>query len=174
MTTSGFTLSICLYVLLSDAKCLPVKNSIKRVNAYWGCQSLLAASVPSSWPWNPIWTLMKGLSVPEARQRRVFASLYITPPLLLWSEPGASFFFFLPLGEPPGKKQFINSSSAFKPYQVWCGGDWQLHQLILQESAESAQSCGYIGVDGKGGLLVFMQQQGYWGGGVGGGGGTAV
>lgn len=36
---------------------------------YGGCQSLLAASVPSSWPWNPIWTLMKRLSTPEAWQR---------------------------------------------------------------------------------------------------------
>lgn len=24
----------------------------------------------------------------------------------------------LPLGEPPSKKQFVNGSSAFKPYQV--------------------------------------------------------
>lgn len=33
---------------------------------YRECQSPLAASVPSSWPWNPIWTLMKRLSMPRA------------------------------------------------------------------------------------------------------------
>ena len=64
----------------------------------------------------------------------------------------------LPLGEPPGKKQFVNGSSAFKLDHVWCGSDWHLHQLILRQSAESV-----LRVDGKVGLLVFMQQKGYRG-----------
>lgn len=40
-----------------------------------GNRSAAVASLPSTWPWNPIWELMKCLSMPDGQRRRVFAFL---------------------------------------------------------------------------------------------------
>lgn len=58
---------------------------------YGGCQSLLAASVPSSWPWNPIWTLMKHLSTPGPTKTGLFINH--SADAVEWTQ---GFFFFFP------------------------------------------------------------------------------
>lgn len=64
---------------------------------------------------------------------------------------------FLPLGEPPGKKQFVNGSSAFKPFK--CDVVETDNSITL--FASSLQSLLYA-FDRKAGPLVFMQQRGCW------------
>ena len=117
--------------------CLPVKNSIKRddaqaaniedANLFLPHQCLLVDHETQSGRW---WSACQCHGPDKDVSLPLYKSLH---PCCRGVNLG-----LLPLGEPPGKKQFVNGSSAFKPYQVRCGRDWQLHQLILQESAESA------------------------------------
>lgn len=144
-----------------SCQCLPVKSSIKRVDAkaaniedanlFLPHRCLLVDHETQSGRW---WSACQC----QKPDKDVSLPLYKSspPPRCCGVNLG-----LLPLGEPPGEKQFVNSSSAFKPYQVWCGRDWQLHQPILQESAESAVDI--WGRLGKVGLLVFVQRRGYWG-----------
>lgn len=133
--------SVCrLHVLLPDAKSLQVKNSIKRgcVKAYrkqwiWDAnlllphQCLLVDHETQSGRW---WSACQC----QRTDKDISLPLYKSPPLAAveWTW---GFYLWVNL---PGKKQFVNGSSAFKPYQVWCGGDWQVPRRTLLDSAGSA------------------------------------
>lgn len=131
MTCSRFVYAFC------SAKCLPFKSVIKRGNAalvniqdanlFLPHQCLLVDHETQSGRW---WSACQCQRPDKDVSLPLYKSLH---PRCCGVNLG-----LLPLGEPPSKKQFVNGSSAFKPYQVWCGRDWQLHQLILLESAESA------------------------------------
>lgn len=140
MTYSRFVTQTSLSSVCSLAWCqvlCPVKNSIKRGNAkavniedanlFLLHQCLLVDHETQSGRW---WSSCQC----QRPDKDMSLPLYKSPPPYCCEVN----LGLLPLGEPPGKKQFVNGSSAFKPYQVRCGGDWQLHQLILQESAVSA------------------------------------
>lgn len=117
-----------------------------------GNRSAAVASLPSTWPWNPIWELMKCLSMPDGQRRRVFAflinqslSLPRPPP-----PPPRSRCWccrvnqqILPLNEP----SFINGSSAFRADQVWesdeCSGSWWSTGRTVCSGAPRGQEWNY-------------------------------